>query len=62
MAFALWFAPAAAFAICIARSALGQAIAARTGAAGVALLTAIRSLAVAPRRRVAVPLSPGCRP
>jgi len=62
MAFAFWFAPAAAFTICIARSALGQVIAARTGAAGVALLAAIQSLTIARRQRVAVPLSSGCPP
>jgi len=43
MDFAFWFAPGAAFVICIARSSLGRAAAVRACAAGLALLGRIRS-------------------
>jgi hypothetical protein len=44
MNFAFWFAPAAAFVICVAQSNLGRAAAAGARVGGLALLDRIRSL------------------
>jgi hypothetical protein len=51
MDFAFWFAPAAAFAICIARSNLGRAAVAWIGSASSILLAGTRSFAIIPKRR-----------